>query len=51
MDRETERIELAREIADRNDRCGHVDENQICLRQRNHAPPHQYEPVEKVIPF
>lgn len=45
------REELAREMAERNERCGHVQNNHICLRQREHAGPHQPEPIERVIPI
>lgn len=45
------RDELAKEIAERNERCGHIDEGFVCLRPRNHAPPHDREPTQKVIPF
>lgn len=43
--------ELARELAERNERCGHFDDNQICLRPRQHAGEHQFEPIERVIPI
>lgn len=43
--------QLAREMAERANRCGHVEHEQICLRMRAHTGPHQYEPMEKVIPI
>lgn len=43
--------ELAEQLATRNDRCGHVELNNICLLGRNHATPHKYEPITKVIPI
>lgn len=45
------REQLAKELADRNDRCGHVEQEQICLRQRAHAGSHQYERINRVIPI
>lgn len=45
------REDLAREIAERNNRCGHLEDEHICLRQRDHAGAHQPEPIRKVIPF
>lgn len=43
--------ELAEQLAQRNDRCGHSDEQQICLRSREHQGEHVYEPIQKVIPI
>jgi hypothetical protein len=45
------REELAREIAERNDRCGHVSDEHICLRPRDHAGEHKPEPIDQVVPF
>lgn len=45
------RQQLAEEMAARNERCGHVEDERICLRQREHQPPHQFEPIDRVIPI
>jgi len=43
--------ELAREMAERNERCGHIDADRICLRQLNHAGTHEHERIDRVIPI
>lgn len=43
--------DLARELAERNDRCGHVDNARICLRPKDHTGEHAYESIDRVIPF
>lgn len=43
--------QLARELADRNERCGHCESEQICLRPVNHKDAHQHEPISRVIPI
>lgn len=48
---EVTRERLAREIAERNDRCGHVDNNQICLRPKHHQGEHVFEHITRTIPF
>ena len=48
---EVTREELARELAERNERCGHVEADSICLRPREHAGEHQYESTASVIPI
>lgn len=45
------REQLAREMAERNDRCGHVNGEQICLRPKNHHGEHAFERIHTVIPF
>jgi hypothetical protein len=45
------REQLARELAERNERCGHVEGADICLRPKDHAGPHQNEPIKTVIPI
>jgi hypothetical protein len=45
------RDELAAEIAERNNRCGDLLDEQICLRPRSHTGAHEYEPTRKVIPI
>lgn len=45
------REEAAREMSERNGRCGHVNNERICLRAKNHTGEHVFEPIEKVIPF
>lgn len=45
------REELAREIAEWNGRCGHIADDRICLRLRDHTNDHDYEPLTTTIPF
>jgi hypothetical protein len=45
------RRDLAVEIAERNDRCGHVEQEQICLLGKKHDTPHKYEPITTTIPI
>lgn len=48
---EVTREELAREIAEKNERCGHVESDSICLLPREHAGSHTNEPISNVIPI
>lgn len=43
--------DLALEMASRNDRCGYVDADRICLRPHNHIGDHDLEPIARVIPI
>jgi hypothetical protein len=43
--------QLAIELAERNERCGHIHETQICLKPKQHKNEHVLEPIERVIPF
>lgn len=45
------RAELAIEIANSNRRCGHVDNEAICLLKAEHEEVHVMEQLTKVIPF
>ena len=45
------RLELAKEIAERNERCGDVLLDAICLKPRRHTGEHDYEPTNKTIPI
>lgn len=50
------KLELALEMAEKNNRCGeHKEEDGqlfICYRLKNHHRfPHVWEPIERVIPF
>lgn len=45
------RRELAEQLAQRNDRCGHSDDETICLRAKGHQGAHQPELIRKVIPI
>lgn len=43
--------DLARELAERNNECGHVQSDLICTRPRGHEGNHRGQPVTKVIPI
>lgn len=45
------RAEQARQLAHRNDRCGEISGDQICLRPSEHEGEHKYESINQVIPF
>lgn len=46
------RDELAREIAERNDRCGHVTQDGfICLLPKHHQTEHVLEPTTRTVPI
>jgi hypothetical protein len=44
--------ELAKEMAEQNGCCGHIEAEGICLRRpKQHDGECQYEPIRQVIPF
>jgi len=45
------REDLAREVCERNDLCGHVDGDHICVEPRRHQGEHRFVPVARVIPI
>lgn len=45
------RRDLAVEIAERNDRCGHQQDGAVCLKPQRHNGDHEYESSERVVPF
>ena len=45
------REQLAREIADKNDRCGDVVMGGICLKKKSHTDGHEYESIKTTVPI
>ncbi len=45
------RDELAREVAERNNECGHTANGLVCTQPKNHDGGHRGMPVEKAIPI
>jgi hypothetical protein len=45
------RRDLALEIAERNERCGDVQDESICLLARGHKTVHRYEEMTTTIPI
>lgn len=45
------RLELAREIAERNDECGYVKDELICTKPRGHDGGHRGQPITRYVPI
>jgi hypothetical protein len=43
--------QLARDLADRNQECGHVQGDLICTRPREHEGNHRGQPIKRIIPI
>jgi hypothetical protein len=46
-----DRIALATELAERNERCGQIDALRICLKPKTHSGDHEFEAIDRVIPI